>query len=96
MKSEPRRYLALGVVAVLAGVLVVVYAPGFAPRGLAPEEPVAQGAVEEARAEDAAFTPVALVSESAAVSAQPRDLLLLLLLPLALAGVSYAIVRKRA
>lgn len=31
MKSE-KRYLALGVVAVLAGVLVMSYAPGFAPQ----------------------------------------------------------------
>lgn len=80
MMPDPKRYLALGVLAVLAGVLVVVYAPGFAP-----EEPLTPPETERNGSEAVS-----------AVSAQPRDVLLLLLLPLALAGVSYSIVRKTA
>ena len=83
---DPKRYLALGMLAVLAGVLVVVYAPGFAP-----EELVQQIPVEGIEAEN-----VAPLTQPVTVSLQPRDVLLLLLLPLALAGAAYAIVRKRA
>lgn len=80
MNSDVKRYLTLGVFAVLAGVLLVSFAPGFAPEELlTPPETERNG------------------SEAvSAVSAQPRDVLLLLLLPLALAGVSYSIVRKTA
>ncbi|MFQ5950779.1 MAG: hypothetical protein ACE5KH_01680 [Candidatus Geothermarchaeales archaeon] len=99
MMSDARKYLTLGVMAVLAGVLVVVYAPAFAPEGYlsqsSAEEAPYQGQGVAPPVERAESENVDLLSEALTVSAQQFDILLLLLLPLALAGASYAILRNR-
>ena len=81
MRSDLKRHLLPGVLAVLAGVLLVSFVPGFVS-----EEPPAS--LEGNGAEG--FSPS---SESLTASPQPRDMLFLLLIPLVLAGASYTIMK---
>jgi hypothetical protein len=91
MTSEARRLLALGVLAVLAGVLIVAYGPPLSLQQSLEWEPVAD---REGSQEYSSSPAELLVKDAVLSSAGAVEITLVLLVPLALALAAYAVARK--